>query len=55
MTITHRRPGRSDLGAAAGEEEVIVQFVFLDCGTAVSDEPKSRGSFDGDDYGAVVR
>ena len=55
MTIAHGRPGGSDLGAAAGEEEVIVQFVLLDCGTTVSDEPESRGSFNGDDYGAVVR
>jgi len=55
MAIAHGSPGRSDLGAAAGEEEVIVQFVFLDCGTAVSDEPESRGSFNGDNYCAVVR
>jgi hypothetical protein len=41
MTIAYGSPGRSDLGAAAGEEEVIVQFVFLDGRTTVSDEPES--------------
>lgn len=55
MTVAYGRPGRSDLGAAAREEEVIVQFILLDRRTAVSDEPESRGSFDGYDYGAVVR
>ena len=54
MTIAYGRPGGSDLSAAAGEEEVIVQFVLLDCRTAVSNEPESRGSFDSNDYGAIV-
>jgi hypothetical protein len=55
VTIAHGRPSGSDLGTAAGEQKVIVQFVLLDGRTAVSDEPESRSSLNGNDYGAVVR
>jgi len=41
MTVANGSPGRSDFGAAAGEEEVIVQFIFPDRRTTVSDEPES--------------
>ena len=39
MAIAHGSPGRPDFGATAGEEDVIVQFVFFNRRTAVSDEP----------------
>jgi hypothetical protein len=41
MTIAYGSPGRSNLGTAAGKEEIIVQFIFLDCRAPVSDEPES--------------
>lgn len=55
VTVAYGCPCRPNFGAAAGEEEVVVQLVFLDGRTAVPDKPESRSSFDGDDYGAVVR
>lgn len=55
MTIAHGRPGRSDFGTAAGEEKVVVQFVFPDGGASVSNEPEGRRSLDSDDHGAVIR